>query len=84
MFFVQCQGSSSTLVTVMLQDCWLPGDSSPGAEGLAATQKMKTLTQRSTKRPRPSKAQIKNDNYNVYIWTLVKAMMLPSQIRHYR
>lgn len=55
MFSVQFPGSLSTLGTVTLQVCWLLEDSSQGDEGLGSTQMMKTQTQKSTERPRPSK-----------------------------
>lgn len=55
MFFVQFPGSLSTLGTVTLPVCWLLEDSSRGEEGLGSTQMMKTQTQKSTERPRPSK-----------------------------
>lgn len=77
-FFVQFPGSLSTLGTVMLQVCWSLEDSSQGEEGPGSTQMMKTQTQKSTERPRPSKdrhvnpeTKINIDNYSIDLKCLV-------------
>lgn len=47
---------------VMLLDCWLPEDCSGGVKTLGSTLKMKTQTQKSIERPKPSQYQLHNSH----------------------
>lgn len=75
-FFIcfQFQGSLSTLDMVTLQDCWLPEGCSEAAKSLERTLRMKTQTQRSTRRQNPSQYQLLNSQVLVCLFFCISIL----------
>lgn len=78
-FFIcfQFQGSLSTLDMVTLQDCWLLEGCSEAAKSLELTLRMKTQTQRSTRRQNPSQYQLLNSQVLVCLFFCISILFSP-------